>query len=376
MLNPKDSFARIALLAKRILMHAYGHATKGTIPDRIIAIHDIHNAVEWLLVAIHDFYAPQITLPIGFKDLFDHANDLVKSHTGNSLPLKKDIMRLTDARNNAQHRAYPSSIEELQAHITISESFFRSALAAMNIGMSYDDLSLADLLSDDFVVTQVDHDPVYDENDNLVSVNKIENTIKVAHNFRQIESVANDLEVASHTVSSLQDLLQLVEDSVASVVAKQVSPFGMNRTRHLGGVSSVAGLLSLGDEIDKLFPLEIKLPLTREGVIRRLYVSVSIVLLRMTVGIDLSEWHKFEWLESNLKMEAHDQMPEIVFTDGKLDRETMRQMGVPPEVLERKIIHKDLSTQDIQWAISFAIDVLLRYQSFINEQRSLKRGVL
>ncbi|MBI5082867.1 MAG: hypothetical protein HZB17_16415, partial [Chloroflexi bacterium] len=308
--------------------------------------------------------------------LFDHANDLVKSHTGNSLPLKKDIMRLTDARNNAQHRAYPPSIEELQAHITISESFFRSALAAMNIGMSYDDLSLADLLSDDFVVTQVDHDPVYDENDNLVSVNKIENTIKVAHNFRQIESVANDLEVASHTVSSLQDLLQLVEDSVASVVAKQVSPFGMNRTRHLGGVSSVAGLLSLGDEIDKLFPLEIKLPLTREGVIRRLYVSVSIVLLRMTVGIDLSEWHKFEWLESNLKMEAHDQMPEIVFTDGKLDRETMRQMGVPPEVLERKIIHKDLSPQDIQWALSFAIDVLLRYQSFINEQRSLKRGVL
>ncbi|MBI5082866.1 MAG: hypothetical protein HZB17_16410, partial [Chloroflexi bacterium] len=54
MSNPKDSFARIALLAKRILIHAYGHATKGTIPDRIIAIHDIHNAVEWLLVAIHD----------------------------------------------------------------------------------------------------------------------------------------------------------------------------------------------------------------------------------------------------------------------------------------------------------------------------------
>ncbi|MEK7440293.1 MAG: hypothetical protein AAB571_12960 [Chloroflexota bacterium] len=376
MSNPKDSFARIALLAKRILIHAYGHATKGTIPDRIIAVHDIHNAVEWLLVAIRDFYVPSETLPSVFEKLFDRSNELLKAHTGNLLPLKKDIMRLADARNNAQHRAYPPSMEELQAHITISESFFRSALAAMNIGVSYDDLSLADLLSDDFVVTRVDYEPVYDEGGDLVGGNKIENIIKVAHNFRLIESVANDLEVASHTVSSLQDLLQLVEDSVASVVAKQVSPFGMNRTRHLGGVSSVAGLLSLSDEIDKLFPLEIESPLTREGVIRRLYASVSIALLRMTVGIDLSEWHKFEWLESNLKMDAHDQMPGLVFTVGKLDRETMRQMGVPPEVLERKIIHKDLSTQDIQWALSFAVDVLLRYQSFINEQRTLKRGVL
>ena len=81
MSNPKDSFARIALLAKRILIHAYGHATKGTIPDRIIAVHDIHNAVEWLLVAIRDFYVPSETLPSVFEKLFDRSNELLKKLT-------------------------------------------------------------------------------------------------------------------------------------------------------------------------------------------------------------------------------------------------------------------------------------------------------
>lgn len=343
MSNPKDSFARISLLAKRILIHAYGHSTKGTIPDRIIAIHDIHNAVEWLLVAIHDFYAPQITLPIGFKDLFDHANDLVKSHTGNSLPLKKDIMRLTDARNNAQHRAYPPSIEELQAHVTLSESFFRAALEAMNIGVLYDDLSLADLLSDDFVLKRNLHEPIYDGEDNLIKVQEFFEEIKVVEQVRRAEFFSKDLRRAHHAFSELHDLLILAESEIAETMAEQRPNPGVSiSTNHYGGLSSIANLMKLSADFSRLFNIEFKSPLSKDGAIRQFYESISTILLRMSIGVDIAEYHRFEWL-------YHKQRTE--------------------EDIE-------ISQNDIQWALNFAVDTLLLYQSFLHEQRSLKRGIL
>lgn len=337
-----DAFARTVLLSKRILLHALGHSLRGTIPDRIIAIHDIHNAVEWLLVAIHDFYAPQKSLPQGFDNLFKQANELVKATTGNSLSLKKDMERLANARNDAQHRADPPGYEELRAHYTRAEAFFRSALEAMNIGVSFDDLSLADMLSSDFILRLEIHEPVYNEKNEIIDVEVLAEELNVVERFREAELASQHPGIVDLTFSHLSQLLTLAEAEIARTMVKQkpYPGFGIS-DRNYGGLSSIANLMGLSGEFHRLFGIEVEPPLTRDGAIRQFYEAVSTVLLRMSAGIDLAEYHRFEWLQH-------------------------KQNHQPSEI----------SREDIQWALSFAIDALLKYQSIINEQNSLSRGIL
>ncbi len=341
--KPEDSFRRTLLLAKRLLQHAVGHALRGTIPDRMIAIHDTHSAVEWLLVAVHDWLKPGTTLPDKFEALFKATSDALQAAKGIPLTLKGDMLRLARGRNDAQHRADPPSTEELQAHYARAESFFAETLDALGLGITFENLSLADLLASSFTITRKLYDPIYDEQGNLHDAQQFDEEISVPDQFRDAESLARNHPATA--LQLLQELVESVEDEVSRVMVTQVpQSVRVGEGRNRGGLSGLSSLLALGAAFDNLFPLEptVGAPATREGALRHFYEGTSAVLLRLSAGADLSEYQQFEWL-----------------------------------CYRAQILHEEPAGSEVRWALNFTVDVLLKYQPILTQTRPIRsRGLL
>lgn len=141
-----DQFKRMAVHAKHLLMHGCTHATSMQPVQRMIAVHDIHNAVEWLLGGLWQYYySASEEKPWTMMTLFDRISKDKKL----TLILRREISMLNEARNQAQHHAIPPSIDVLNRYVMYVESFFRQTLRDVSPECEYDTLFLGLLLSSD-----------------------------------------------------------------------------------------------------------------------------------------------------------------------------------------------------------------------------------
>jgi hypothetical protein len=132
---------QMAVYAKRMFNHGRSHSTSPSPVERMIAIHDMHNAVEWLLSGIFAYYYPGQEKPFGFKNIFKEVSKR------QSLILNREILLLNEARNAAQHHAIPPSTESLSRYGGVIEAFFRQTLRDLPESLEYDALVAASLVS-------------------------------------------------------------------------------------------------------------------------------------------------------------------------------------------------------------------------------------
>lgn len=139
-----NSLKRIALHAKHLFVHACTHAQAEEPVQRMIAVHDMHNAVEWLLDGLWSYYRGIGGKPRSMMEMFD---TISREHQ--KLILKREIGMVNEARNQAQHHAVVPSVEGLTKYAAYCEAFFRQALCDVSPGCEYDKLSMALLLPAD-----------------------------------------------------------------------------------------------------------------------------------------------------------------------------------------------------------------------------------
>lgn len=136
-------------LAKSVYDHAHDHSTRSGRVDRLIAIHGFHLATEIVLRVIVQKEDPQAMRgddPV-FRDLLKSAS---KSRGGQSPTgaYQQLLRHLNEYRNMAQHAARTPDEDVLSEFRTSVRAFLVDTYKA-HFGLDFDDLSDADLISDD-----------------------------------------------------------------------------------------------------------------------------------------------------------------------------------------------------------------------------------
>lgn len=106
-LNATDEKARAAfrrlLLAKQLYLHGLDHSNKAGVLNNMIAVHNLHNAIEIALKAIishHDIRIDKPPYRINFEDMLQ----AIDSHPAFKdeeikLPYRKEVTNLNQYRN-------------------------------------------------------------------------------------------------------------------------------------------------------------------------------------------------------------------------------------------------------------------------------------
>jgi len=133
---------RTAVYAKYMLTHGSAHASSPEPVHRIIAVHDMHNAIEWLLSALWTYYYGAGNIPYGFKAVYKDVADK------QPLILKRELELFNEERNRAQHHVIPPAPEALAKYAAYCDSFFRETLRKVSPPLEYDDLQMGALVPD------------------------------------------------------------------------------------------------------------------------------------------------------------------------------------------------------------------------------------
>lgn len=147
------------LLAKQMYLHGLEHSQKTGETDldinHMIAVHDLHNAVEIVLRTIIFYYDLQEELGgligkkryVGFYDIFGKIDKLPTFKKQNiTLPYRENIDDLNNLRNLAQHSSYNPANSEIWQVFT---HLFLKKVYRIYFGVDLDTLSLLKLVKDD-----------------------------------------------------------------------------------------------------------------------------------------------------------------------------------------------------------------------------------
>lgn len=135
-----EDLKKIAVYAKYLYWHGCSHSLDQDPVQRMIALHDLHNAVEWLLGGLWTYYFGARDKPWSMSDLFKQIANKQK------LILMREIGMLSEARNQAQHHAIAPSPDALTKYMGYCETFFRETLRQAHPDLEYDDLLMGVLV--------------------------------------------------------------------------------------------------------------------------------------------------------------------------------------------------------------------------------------
>lgn len=117
-LDRKTTRLRRLMLAKQLYEHALDHSRTGAAADKMIAVHNFHNAIEIVLRAIlleHEIRVER-ELNIDFEQMLKNIDQFPKFiEKGQRLPYRQELRKLNSVRNLVQHHAHEpegSTMEE------------------------------------------------------------------------------------------------------------------------------------------------------------------------------------------------------------------------------------------------------------------------
>lgn len=141
-MNKLETLKKTAVYAKYLFMHGCSHASAHDPIHRMIALHDMHNAVEWLLGGLWTYYYEDQDKPWTFRELFNQISKKQK------LILVREIEMLNQARNQVQHHAVQPDPEALNKYMQYCEIFFRETLRGAHPELEYDEIFMGILVPD------------------------------------------------------------------------------------------------------------------------------------------------------------------------------------------------------------------------------------
>lgn len=149
--RPSPFVYKTLVRAERMLYHAVGHSTGGSELDRMLAIHGLDNACEFLLRVIGDHLELESRggKSLDFADFNSLAGETSKSLNslyGYRLPYLSDLKRLHQVRNLVQHGALDPQ-GDIPRFVEIIRRFFNYVLHDV-FGMEEGEVAASALIDD------------------------------------------------------------------------------------------------------------------------------------------------------------------------------------------------------------------------------------
>ncbi len=153
-IDSKDDKSRAAfqrlLLSKQLYMHGLEHSNNMGMLDKMIAVHNFHNAIEIALKAIllHYDVRAENQLDMRFSDMIKAINkhSLFKERNM-ALPYQQQILNLNQYRNLVQHHGFEPESSSMD-HWRVYSRDFLVQVCQDYFAKSYDDLSSVELIDD------------------------------------------------------------------------------------------------------------------------------------------------------------------------------------------------------------------------------------
>ncbi len=134
------------ILIKFLFEHGKQHTLSGFSVDRMIAIHNFDNAIEWLLRSVA--LQLEINIFLSKEKRYISFYELCTKIEGESkkiLPFKDEILGLHDLRNKIQHHANVPSSEDIERYGFFTKGFIEKVLKDY-FEINYDELSFVSLI--------------------------------------------------------------------------------------------------------------------------------------------------------------------------------------------------------------------------------------
>jgi hypothetical protein len=143
------AFRRL-LLAKQLYLHGLDHSNKADALNKMIAVHNFHNAIEIVLRAIflhHDIRAEK-QLNIEFEVMLNEINNHPPFKTqGMRLPYRQELRNLNQLRNLVQHHAVEPPSDTMEDWRVFTRRFLEQACQTY-FGLEFNGLSPLDMIED------------------------------------------------------------------------------------------------------------------------------------------------------------------------------------------------------------------------------------
>lgn len=140
---------RKLFMAKRLYEHGMEHSLKDGELDKMIAIHNMHNAIEIVLKTIISAYEIDIHPRASFPQLLKHISSAKRKKEGRvlTLPYQREVEGLNFQRNNVQHAAEEPSDAIVEEKRHISKAFLERTFREF-FDLDFNSLSSVDLIRD------------------------------------------------------------------------------------------------------------------------------------------------------------------------------------------------------------------------------------
>jgi len=138
----KATYRRL-LLSKEIYLHGLGHSRASASLDKMIAIHNFHNALEIALrsIFLHHEIRPEKQLNIDFESMLNEIDSYEKFKEKNiKLPYRQELRNLNQIRNMVQHHAVEPESSTLDDWRVFTSRFLIKAYKAY-FNIEFDELT-------------------------------------------------------------------------------------------------------------------------------------------------------------------------------------------------------------------------------------------
>lgn len=144
------TFRRL-LLAKQLYQHGLSHSRKEGALNKMIAVHNFHNAIEILLrsVLLHYDIRPDKELNVTFEVMLNYIDTFKDfKEKGLKIPYRQQLMMLNQNRNHVQHHAVEPESSMMDEWRVFTHRFLENSLDNY-FHLNFDEISPIDMLADD-----------------------------------------------------------------------------------------------------------------------------------------------------------------------------------------------------------------------------------
>jgi hypothetical protein len=146
----RATFRRL-LLAKQLYLHGIDHSARSGAMNKMIALHNLHNAVEIVLRAIFLHYEirAEKELNIGFESMLNEIDrdSHFRSH-GIKLPYRQEMRNLNQVRNLVQHHATEPASSTTEEARVFTRRFLERAYSTY-FDCDFDTVSSVEMVEDE-----------------------------------------------------------------------------------------------------------------------------------------------------------------------------------------------------------------------------------
>lgn len=134
------------LVAKEFYLHALAHSHLPSPIDKMIAIHNFHNAIEIFLKTIVIHYNIHLEKNASLPSVITEIKKALEP-LGATLPLSNQIYVLNDDRNLVQHQVHEPATSSLEQWRVYTATFFQESFQ-LYFGLDFEKFSRLDLIID------------------------------------------------------------------------------------------------------------------------------------------------------------------------------------------------------------------------------------